>query len=206
MLHKHIPLPWKLCDFTPSLWGYLLCFAGEGCGETPACGGQCPHAAPKPLPPLRRSTSPSDKITVGGVMRFPTQQKRTHTWIRPGLRRLSRAMARSPRRRPAPKDRIKNPKRDSCDGRALLQGRRVRIQLLPLDGVGGLLSPSGDLVRRKSYIGFGVFPVHRAESLDLFLSLTRLFPCQSAVIFGRPWFLLFYCSFLGPSHSIKCAP
>lgn len=164
----------------------------RGCGGAP-----CLHTSLKPLPPLRRPTGPSNQIAIRSIMRFATQQKRAHTRIRPRLRRLSRAMTRPPRRRPAPKDRLKNPKRDSCDGRALLQRGRLGIQLLPLDSIGGLLSPSGDLVRGEPHIRFGILPVHGAESFDLFLPSTCLFPCESAKIFGRPWFLLF----LRPRHS-----
>jgi len=167
----------------------------RGCGGAPRL-----HTLFKPLPPLRRPTGPSDQITIRGIMRLATQQKRAHTRIRPRLRRLSRAMTRPPRRRPAPKDRIKNPKRDSCDGRALFQRGCLGIQFLPLDGVGGLLSPSGDLVRGEPHVCFGILPIHRAESFDLFLPGKCLFPCESAKIFGRPWFLSF--SFFGrPRHS-----
>ena len=115
---------------------------------------------------------------------------------------MSRAMTRPPGRRSAPKDRIQDRKGNACDRCTLFQRFRFRIQGLPLDGIGRLLSPSGDLVRGKSYVCFGILPVHRAKSCDLFLPLMCLFPCQSAKIFGRPWFLLFSFPFLGrPWHS-----
>ena len=109
-------------------------------------------------------------------------------------------MTRPPGRRSAPKDRIQDRKGHSRDGRTLFQRGCFRIQGLPLERIGGLLSPSRDLVRCKSHIGFGILPVHGAESFDLFLPFMCLFPCQSAKIFGRPWFLLF----LGSWHSILC--
>ena len=171
----------------------------EGCGETPACGGQCPHAPTKPPPPLRRPTGPSDQIAVRGIMRLPTQQKRADARIRPGLCGLSRAMTCPPGRRSAPKHSIQDRKGHSRDSRALLQGFRFGIQGLPLERIRGLLSPSRDLVRGKPHIGFGILPVHGAESFYLFLPSTCLFPCEPAVIFGRPWFLVF--PFLGSRHS-----
>ena len=114
-------------------------------------------------------------------------------------------MTRSPGRRSAPKDGIQDRKGNACDRCTLFQGCRFRIQRLPLERIGRLLSPSGDLIRREPYIRFGVLPVHGAKSFDLFLPLMCLFSCQSAKIFGRPWFLLFSLPFLGrPWHSILC--
>jgi hypothetical protein len=165
----------------------------EGCGgrmPPRGCGGATRlHAAFKPPPPLRRPTSPTNQIAVRGIMRLPTQQKRADARIRPGLCGLSRAMTCPPGRRSAPKHSIQDRKGHSCDGRTLFQGGRFGIQGLPLERIGGLLSPSRDLVCGKPHIGFGILPVHRAESFYLFLPSTCLFPCEPAVIFGRPWFL-----------------
>jgi len=206
MLHKHIPLLWRGIEFyTILMRDSELHFYSMEDSELHAilmregCGGatRLHHASLKPLPPLCRPTSPTNQITIRGIMRFPAQQKGTHARIGPGLGGLSRAMTRPPGRRSAPKDRIQDRKGNACDGRALLQRGRFRIQGLPLDGIGRLLSPSGDLVRGKSYVCFGILPVHRAKSFDLFLPLMCLFSCQSAKIFGRPW-----CPpFLGPRHS-----
>ena len=156
------------------------------------------HTSLKPLPSLCRPTSPTNQIAVRGIMRLPTQQKRTDTRIRPGLCRLSRTMTRPPGCRSAPKDSIQDRKGDSRDGRTLFQRGRFGIQGLPLERIGGLLSPSRDLVCGKPHIGFGILPVHRAESFDLFLPGKCLFPCEPAVIFGRPWFL---CLLRGSRHS-----
>ena len=192
----HTPLLWGHLTHTPLWRGLDIC----DLNEKGVWVSRLHRTLLKPLPPLCRPTSPTNQITISGIMRFPAQQKGTHARIRPGLGGLSRTMTRSPGRRSAPKDGIQDRKGNACDGRALLQRGRFRIQGLPLDGIGRLLSPSGDLVRGKSYVCFGILPVHGAKSFDLFLPLMCLFPCQSAKIFGRPRFLLF----LGPRHSILC--